>query len=89
MTASELTLNDYQRQALATDVLPKEGTSADLALPLLGIVGEVGELAAEWKKRNRDATGYRAFGDSVREELGDALWYVAALASRVDLTLDG
>lgn len=87
MTPSEMTLNEYQRRALATDILPKDGTSADLVLPLLGIVGEVGELAAEWKKRNRDSTGYRAFDDSVREELGDALWYVAALAARVDLTL--
>lgn len=87
MTASDMTLNEYQRRALATDILPKVGTSADLVLPLLGIVGEVGELAAEWKKRNRDSSGYRAFDDSVREELGDALWYVAALAARVDLTL--
>jgi NTP pyrophosphatase (non-canonical NTP hydrolase) len=87
MSTTELTLNDYQRRAMATDILPKDGTSADLVLPLLGIVGEVGGLAAEWKKRNRDSTGYRAFEESVREELGDALWYVAALAARLDLTL--
>lgn len=87
MSTTELSLDEYQRRALATDILPKDGTSADLVLPLLGIVGEVGELAAEWKKRNRDAPGYRAFGESVREELGDALWYVAALAARVGLTL--
>lgn len=87
MTATDLTLNEYQRRALTTDILPKDGTSADLVLPLLGIVGEVGGLAAEWKKRNRDSTGYRAFDESVREELGDALWYVAALAARVDLSL--
>lgn len=87
MSTADLSLDDYQRRALATDILPKDGTEADLVLPLLGIVGEVGELAAEWKKRNRDATGYRAFDLSVREELGDALWYVAALASRVGLTL--
>lgn len=87
MTSTELTLDDYQRRALSTDVLPKDGSAADLVLPLLGIVGEVGELAAEWKKRNRDSIGYQAFEASVREELGDALWYVAALAARVDLTL--
>lgn len=87
MSSTELTLNEYQRRAMATDILPKNGTSADLVLPLLGIVGEVGELAAEWKKRTRDSAGYRAFEESVREELGDALWYVAALAARVDLTL--
>jgi len=87
VSMTELSLNEYQRRALATDILPKDGTAADLVLPLLGIVGEVGGLAAEWKKRNRDALGYRAFEDSVREELGDALWYVAALAGRVGLSL--
>lgn len=87
MSTNDLSLDEYQRRALATDILPKDGSSSDLVLPLLGIVGEVGELAAEWKKRNRDATGYRAFGESVQEELGDTLWYVAALASRVGLTL--
>lgn len=87
MTAHDLSLNDYQRRALATDILPKDGSASDLVLPLLGIVGEIGELAAEWKKLNRDASGYRAFDQSVREELGDALWYVAALAARVGLTL--
>ncbi len=87
MSNTELSLDEYQRRALATDILPKDGSASDLVLPLLGIVGEVGELAAEWKKRNRDSTGYRAFGESVREELGDALWYMAALASRVGLTL--
>ena len=87
MSTTDLSLDEYQRRALTTDILPKDGTVADLVLPLLGIVGEVGELSTEWKKRNRDATGYRAFDLSVREELGDALWYVAALASRVGLTL--
>lgn len=84
---TELSFNEYQQRALTTDILPKDGTPNDLVLPLLGIVGEVGELATEWKKRNRDALGYRAFENSVREELGDALWYVAALAGRVGLSL--
>jgi NTP pyrophosphatase (non-canonical NTP hydrolase) len=87
MSSTDLSLNEYQRRAILTDVLPKTGSEEDLVLPLLGIVGEVGGLASEWKKRNRDGTGYRAFGESVREELGDALWYIAALASRVDLSL--
>ena len=87
MSGSDLTFDDYQSRARATDILPRDGTSADLVLPLLGIVGEIGELASEWKKRNRDADGYRAFEESVCEELGDALWYVAALAGRVGLSL--
>jgi hypothetical protein len=42
---------------------------------------------AEYKKRERDKQGYRAFRDEVEEELGDVLWYAAALARRNDLDL--
>lgn len=83
----DLTFSDYQAQALSSDILPTTGQPDDLVLPLLGLVGEIGELAAELKKRRRDVVGYRAFEESVREELGDALWYMAALANRTGLTL--
>jgi NTP pyrophosphatase (non-canonical NTP hydrolase) len=75
---------EYQRLTAETDVLDPE----DLGLPLLGLSGEVGNLAAEFKKRRRDAAGYRAFSDEVREELGDLLWYAAALARRCGIDLD-
>ncbi|MGH2706339.1 MAG: MazG nucleotide pyrophosphohydrolase domain-containing protein [Actinomycetota bacterium] len=71
-----MNINDYQVQAGETDVLTGGG---DL-LPLLGLAGEVGQLIAEYKKRERDKTGYRAFREEVHEELGDILWYAAALA---------
>ncbi|MEA5358294.1 nucleoside triphosphate pyrophosphohydrolase family protein [Amycolatopsis sp., V23-08] len=84
----EFTLDGYQREALRTDVLPRgDGTDDRFVLPLLGLAGEVGALATEWKKRRRDTTGYRAFTDELREELGDALWYMAVLANRAGLTL--
>lgn len=76
-------VSDYQHQSAATDILPAD----DLGLPILGLAGEVGSLAAEHKKRRRDTTGYRAFRDEVREDLGDLLWYAAALARRCDLDL--
>lgn len=69
-------LSEYQQRAGETDVLTSD---ADI-LPLLGLAGEVGGLIAEYKKRERDKTGYRAFADEVYEELGDILWYAAALA---------
>jgi NTP pyrophosphatase (non-canonical NTP hydrolase) len=77
-------LNDYQRQAAETDIL----TASDELLPLLGLAGEVGQLIAEYKKRQRDKTGYRAFRDEVHEELGDILWYAAALARHNGFDLD-
>lgn len=74
---------EYQKRAAKTDRLPKRNK----LLPLIGLGGEVGELMAEYKKRERDRAGYRAFRDEVEEELGDVLWYAAALASRNQLDL--
>jgi NTP pyrophosphatase (non-canonical NTP hydrolase) len=76
-------ISEYQRLTADTDVLDP----VDLGLPILGLAGEVGSLAAEYKKRQRDTAGYRAFKDEVREDLGDLLWYAAALARRCQLDL--
>lgn len=76
-------INDYQRRAADSDILPSD----EFTLPLLGLAGEIGSLATELKKRERDALGYRGFRDEVREELGDLMWYAAALARRCDLNL--
>jgi NTP pyrophosphatase (non-canonical NTP hydrolase) len=79
-----MNIGEYQRLAAQTDVLDPD----DVGLPLLGLTGEVGNLAAEYKKRRRDSAGYRAFSDEVREELGDLMWYAAALARRCNLDLE-
>jgi NTP pyrophosphatase (non-canonical NTP hydrolase) len=79
-----MNIGEYQRLVAQTDVLDPD----DVGLPLLGLTGEVGNLAAEYKKRRRDSAGYRAFSDEVREELGDLMWYAAALARRCNLDLE-
>lgn len=81
-----LTLDGYQARAVHTDVLPGADEDA-YVLPLLGLVGEIGGIASELKKRRRDEQGYRGFDDQLREELGDALWYLAVLADRAGLPL--
>lgn len=83
---SGLTLDDYQTRAVHTDVLPNADEDA-YVLPLLGLVGEIGGVASELKKRRRDEQGYRGFDKQLREELGDALWYLAVLAHRAGLPL--
>lgn len=81
----DLTLDGYQRRAAATDV---EAESGDPLIPLLGLAGEVGALLAEFKKERRPGgEAYRGFHDQVVTELGDILWYLAALARRVDVPL--
>ena len=80
-------LNEYQARALQTDLAPAVSGS-DVLVPLLGLSGEVGELLSEYKKHLRDGEAHRLFSSRVEEELGDILWYVAAVGSRFDLDLE-
>ncbi|MFX4221543.1 MAG: nucleoside triphosphate pyrophosphohydrolase family protein [Thalassobaculum sp.] len=81
-----LTLSEYQNKALKTD--QRRDEDPGLAFPLLGLFGETGSLLSEVKKKQRDPVAYLGYEDSVVEELGDVLWYLAALAARAQLGLD-
>src|SRR5581483_2024500 len=75
-----LTLDQYQELAAETDL---DGDSSDPLIPLLGLAGEVGQLLAEYKKRVRPGgESYVGFESVMPTELGDILWYLAALARR-------
>ena len=83
-------LSEYQRIAAQTDQRPAEPDPQDddaVVIPLLGLVGEVGTLQAQYKKYLRDGDAYRLFPRHMSEELGDILWYVANLATKFDLSL--
>jgi NTP pyrophosphatase (non-canonical NTP hydrolase) len=80
-------LAEYQRRSRRTAEYPRE---AWLAYPALGLAGEAGEVAEHAKKAIRDDGGEvseerRA---AMAKELGDVLWYVAQIASELDLELD-
>lgn len=77
-------LDEYQRQAALTDRIATEN---GLIVPLLGLGGEAGSLLTEYKKHLRDGAAYSRFEAMVAEELGDVLWYVATIASRMNLDL--
>ncbi len=80
-------LSEYQRLSRRTAEYPRQ---AWLAYPALGLAGEAGEVAEHAKKAIRDDGGH--VSDERREamakELGDVLWYVAQLATELDLDLD-
>jgi NTP pyrophosphatase (non-canonical NTP hydrolase) len=80
-------LSDYQRQSRRTAEYPRE---AWLAYPALGLAGEAGEVAEHAKTAIRDDGG--TVGEQRRaamsKELGDVLWYVAQLATELDLDLN-
>jgi NTP pyrophosphatase (non-canonical NTP hydrolase) len=88
-----MNLKEYQALAGATDQRPRgEGggnrTEDAIAIPLLGIGGELGTLLTEYKKFLRDGEAYQPLVSHVAEELGDILWYVANLASKFGLDLE-
>jgi NTP pyrophosphatase (non-canonical NTP hydrolase) len=80
-----LTVAAYVAQALTTD---QRSDAGSITFPMLGLFGETGSLLSEVKKKQRDKTSYLNYADTVVEELGDVLWYMTVLASRVGIGLD-
>ena len=79
----QISLSDFERNAIATDQLEPR-----LETALLGLVGEVGSLVSALKKKRRDTDGFLGYHDAVLEELGDVLWYVSAVARRGGTALE-
>lgn len=67
-------LDDYQVESAKTAVFPPQH---ELAYPVLGLVEEVYELM---EVSTQDA-------DAIVDELGDIMWYAAAVARAVELKL--
>jgi NTP pyrophosphatase (non-canonical NTP hydrolase) len=82
-----MTLNDYQKKALSTNINPGIHLFFDR---MFGLVGEAGEMADKTKKWIRDdaADWEKLDKEAMASELGDVLWYVATLADTLGYTLD-
>ena len=80
-------LSTYQRRSRETARYPDVG--ANPIYPTLGLCGESGEVADKVKKVLRDRQGSfdAAVIEDLKLELGDVLWYVAQLASELELDL--
>lgn len=76
------TLNDYQAQAMSVR-LP----SANELYAKFGLVGEVGELFGFLAKAIRDGMTME-HEQYIKKELGDCLWFVAAVAADHGWTLE-
>ena len=63
-------------------------TSGNMTLPMaaLGIAGEAGEVADHIKKHI--GHGHPLDKQAIAKELGDVLWYVAAMANVLDFPLE-
>jgi NTP pyrophosphatase (non-canonical NTP hydrolase) len=78
----------YQKAAARTGGLV--ATDHPIVYPTLGLVNEAGEVAGKVKKIFRDRQG--VITDADREaltlELGDVLWYLSELSTRLGIRLE-
>ncbi|MGH3829455.1 MAG: hypothetical protein ACRDRS_03230 [Pseudonocardiaceae bacterium] len=80
-------ISDYQRAARETSQLRLGGPHSAVA-PMLGLASETGAILNVYKKYLRDGIDLIANREFLHEELGDLLWYVAAVATACDLDLE-
>ena len=78
--------NSYQRTATKTAIYPPEHK---ILYPALGLAGEAGEVANKVKKVMRDGVENQAddWKEQIASEIGDVLWYCAALATDLNMQL--
>lgn len=83
-----MTFEEYQKSSRKTAVYPDPGKN--FIYPALGLAGEAGEVVNKVKKIIRDDGGTikseRVL--EIKKELGDLIWYIAQLATELNLGLD-
>ena len=84
MIKNNWNLNNYQMQARKFAIYPER---MKITYPALGLAGEAGEVADKVKKIFRDDRDDARFKGEIAKEIGDVLWYCAALASDLDMSL--
>jgi len=81
-------LNEYQQLAHKTSAFAADETHAvdNIAMSILGLCGEVGEVADHFKKWQFH--GHDLNLDKLSYELGDVLWYIAEACSALGFSLN-
>lgn len=88
---SDMSFERYQVLAEKTAIYPKE---ARVIYPALKLNGEAGEVAEKIGKLIRDHDYWNTRKTTLKQwmdlqkELGDVLWYISALASDLNMSLD-
>lgn len=75
-------MDRYQLMSQRTAVYPDVGTGSQAAVNycIVGLCGEVGEIANKWKKVLR---GDSTIQPDIASEIGDVLWYLARLSEEL------
>ena len=83
--------DEYQKKAAKYDLFEVSSDLKEVGFieKVLGLTGEAGETADKIKKilRDKDGTVSDKDRESVTKELGDVLWYVAAIARYLGVDL--
>lgn len=94
-------MNEYQDKAGATAIYPGRGSMLGLMYAVLKLNGEAGEVSEKLGKVIRDDKTVLVIGDNkyalksldqarkndLKKELGDCLWYIAAIATELGCDL--
>ena len=81
-----MTFEEYQEAAKKTAIYP---STHRVLYPALGMAGEAGEVANKVKKLVRDGLEKQPddWRQQIASEIGDVLWYCAALAHDLNIPL--
>jgi len=84
--------NHYQDYALSTRSYPDVGNNTIYpALKLAGEAGEVADKIGKWWRNHEITKGSEYSPEQIEAlvlELGDVLWYIAALSDEIGINLD-
>ena len=84
-----MNLNDYQRQSRKFAIYQKKDAN-NFIYPLLGLLGESGEIAEKMKRVLREDKDpmEKITREEIIKELGDVLWYIAQLSTELQVSLE-
>lgn len=87
MQVVNMDFNEYQDKAVETAVY---GAGNKVIYPALGLANEAGEVLGKIKKVLRDNDGIYTPNSiaAISDEIGDVLWYIAALSRDLQIPLN-
>lgn len=80
-----MNFKEYQEKAVGTSIYPD---SVKVIYPAMGLGNEAGEVLGKIKKALRGDYELADKKEDICKELGDVLWYIAALAKDLGIELE-
>lgn len=83
-----MTFEEYQEKAKETAVYPNVGNN--YIYPMIGLAGEVGEVANKVQKiiRDKNYVINEKDREELAKELGDVIWYISTLCFELGLSFE-